>query len=93
MPEDVAVLGVDNDEVICRLCRPTLSTVEPDVERIGSLAAELIDAQLKGRKVSPSYQVPPRRIVERRSTDTVTAAHPAVVDAARLIRSSADISV
>jgi LacI family transcriptional regulator len=93
MPEEVAVLGVDNDEVICRLCRPTLSTVEPDVERIGYLAAELIEAQILGKQVTAAYQVPPRRIVERRSTDTVTAAHPAVVEAARLIRSSAGISV
>ena len=86
MPEEVAVLGVDNDEIICRLCRPTLSTIEPDVERIGYLAAELIAAQLEGTSVDPSYQVPPRRVVERQSADMVVADHPLVVTAARLIR-------
>lgn len=92
-PEEVAVLGVDNDEVICRLCRPTLSTVEPDVEAIGYLAAELIEAQMKRKSVDGSYQVPPRRIVERRSTDTVVASHRDVVTAARLIRSCPGFSV
>lgn len=92
-PEEVAVLGVDNDEVICRLCRPTLSTVEPDVERIGYLAAELIEAQLRRKPVDGSYQVPPRRVIERQSTDTVAANHPAVIKGARMIRDTKNISV
>lgn len=92
LPDEVAVLGVDNDEIICRLCRPTLSSIEPDVERIGYLAAELIAAQLDKKTVSLSHQVPPRRVVERRSTDTVTATHPDVVNAARLIRNQARAS-
>ena len=86
VPEEVAVLGVDNDEIICRLCRPTLSTIEPDVERIGRLAGELIAAQLDGQSVQSSYQVPPRRVVERQSSDIVVADHPLVVNAARRIR-------
>jgi len=86
MPEDVAVLGVDNDQIICRLCRPTLSSIEPDVERIGFLAAQWIADQLDGKPVAPRYLVPPRQIVQRASTDTVVANHSAVVHAARLIR-------
>ncbi len=86
VPEEAAVLGVDNDELICRLCRPTLSTIEPDVEKIGHLAGELMAAQLAGKPVGGSYQVPPRRVMERQSTDMVVADHPVVVNAARLIR-------
>jgi len=95
MPEDVAVLGVDNDEIICRLCRPTLSTIEPDVERIGFLAGELIVAQLEGNPVEPAYQVPPRRVVERQSADTIVAEHPLVAGALRIIRDRgcAEVSV
>ncbi len=52
MPEEVAVLGVDNDKVICRLCRPTLSSIEPDAEKIGRLAAQLIADQLDGIPVA-----------------------------------------
>jgi LacI family transcriptional regulator len=95
VPEEVAVLGVDNDEILCRLCRPTLSTIEPNAEKIGYMAAELIAAQLDGQRVEASYQLPPWRVVQRRSTDTVVADHPDVINAARLIRERgcADASV
>jgi LacI family transcriptional regulator len=95
MPEEVSVLGIDNDEIICRLCRPTLSSIEPDVERIGVLAAELVAAQLEGKTVEQSFQVAPRGVVERGSTDAVVAGDPSVVKAARLIRDAnlAQVSV
>jgi LacI family transcriptional regulator len=86
MPEEVCVLGVDNDEIICRLCRPTLSSIEPDVERIGGLAAQLMAAQLARKPVAAIHHIPPRQVVQRESTDTVAARHPVVVQAARLIR-------
>lgn len=95
VPEEVAVLGIDNDEIICRLCRPTLSTIEPDMEKIGQLAGELIAAKLAGKAVPPHHRVAPRRVVERQSTNMVVAEHPLVVSAARLIRDRdiADVSV
>jgi len=86
MPAEVAVLGVDNDTMICRLCRPTLSSIEPDVEKIGFLAAQWIAAQLAGEPVVARHLVVPRQIVQRQSTDTVGAQHPLVVQAARIIR-------
>ena len=86
MPEEVTILGVDNDQIICRLCRPTLSSIEPDVEKIGFLAAQWIADQLAGKRVPARCLVPPRQDVQRESTDTVVAAHPAVLFAARLIR-------
>lgn len=86
LPEEVAVLGVDDDQIICRLCRPTLSSIEPDVEQIGWLAARLIADQLAGKSVATRYLVPPRQVVQRHSTDTVGSDHPLVVQAARLIR-------
>ena len=93
IPEEVAVLGIDNDEIICRLSRPTLSSIEPDVEKVGFLAASLIASRLAGRAVGRLHRVPPRQIVERQSTDTVVADSPEVVQAARLIRSQTRISV
>ena len=85
-PEEVAVLGVDDDQIICRLCRPTLSSIEPDTEEIGRLAAQLIASQLEGKRVASHHLVPPRNIVHRKSTDTVAASHPLVLQATRLIR-------
>jgi len=93
IPEQVAVLGIDNDEIICRLSRPTLSSIEPDVEMVGFLAASLIASRLAGSPVARRHRLPPRQIVERQSTDTVVADAPEVVAAARLIRSRIGISV
>lgn len=96
VPGEVAVLGIDNDEVICRLCRPTLSSIAQDTERIGRIAAELLADSLDGRPTrGRSHTVAPLRIVERRSTDTVAADHPLVLAAARIIRDefAAGISV
>ena len=89
VPAEVAVLGVDNDEIICRLCRPTLSSVEPDGENIGYAAAESIASLLAGKRIAPRRKIPPRGVIQRASTDTIVADHPLVVSAARLIRSQA----
>ncbi|HEX4085649.1 MAG TPA: DNA-binding transcriptional regulator [Chthoniobacteraceae bacterium] len=93
VPQDVAVLGIDNDEIICRLCRPTLSSVEPDLENIGSIAAQFLDTLLAGGTVPLRHLVAPRHIVQRASTDTVVAESPIVVQAARRIRESDRIEI
>jgi len=95
VPEEVSVMGIDNDGIICRLCRPTLTSIEPDMEGIGRLAAKLMAAMLAGSPVDLIHQIPPRRIIERQSTDTLVAGHPAVVEAAHMIRNriSTGISV
>jgi LacI family transcriptional regulator len=54
VPEDVSIIGIENDELLCNLARPTLSTVQPDARRVGVEAARLLDRLLHGRK-------PPRR--------------------------------
>lgn len=89
VPEEVAVLGVDNDEVICRLCRPTLSSIEPDGEQIGATAAACIADLLAGKTTFNRLRIPPRGVIQRASTDTVVATHPMVVRAVRLIRDQA----
>jgi LacI family transcriptional regulator len=90
VPEEVAVLGIDNDEIICRLCRPTLSSIEPDVERIGFMAGQFMDDLLTGKNVPPRHLVAPRHVVQRASTDTVVADSPIVVKAACYIRDSSN---
>ena len=40
VPDEVAVLGVDNDDVLCNLCEPPLSSIEPNTERLGMEAAQ-----------------------------------------------------
>ena len=48
VPEDVAVLGVDNDDVLCDLSYPTLSSVLPDTRRTGFEAAALLERMIGG---------------------------------------------
>ena len=48
VPDDVAVVGVDNDPVRCTLSDPPLSSVVPDTHRVGYVAAELLTKQMKG---------------------------------------------
>ena len=76
VPEQVAVIGVDNDEVLCDLCDPPLTSIAPDTETIGMQAARLLDqlmGQVRVRKRVPQTSaivVPPRGIMTRGSTDT-----------------------
>ena len=49
VPHQMAVLGVDNDELLCRLTTPQLSSIIPDARGAGQLAAELLDRLLAGR--------------------------------------------
>lgn len=90
MPTDVSVMGVDNDEILCRLCRPTMSSVAPDAEGIGIMAADMLVRILNGEAVeSRMYCHPPLRVVERQSTDITTAQDPVVMAASRVIRDRA----
>jgi LacI family transcriptional regulator len=90
VPEEVAVLGVDNDPVLCELCDPPLSSVIPDTHRTGYLAAELLDRGMAGEDVPPvAYRIPPLGIQTRQSTDVLAIDDKAIADAVRLIRRQA----
>ena len=87
VPEEIAVVGVDNDDVLCSVCDPPLTSVEPDAERLGFEAAALLDRTLRGERPSPvRTAIPPARLVERTSTDVVAIDDPVMVQAIRFIR-------
>ncbi|MDH6304453.1 LacI family transcriptional regulator [Parabacteroides sp. PF5-5] len=70
VPEKVAVLGVDNDEAICTLSGPPLSSINQAVEKGGYETAELIDKMLQNRTWIPEdIVVMPTHIITRQSTD------------------------
>jgi LacI family transcriptional regulator len=90
VPERVAVLGVDNDVVLCELSDPPLSSIDQDLERIGYEAAALLDRLMGGEKPpGDAILVAPLEVVSRHSTDTVAIDDPAVAIALRLIRQHA----
>lgn len=90
VPEGLAVLGVDDDDLICELADPPLSSVVQDTRRIGQRAASLLAAALAGTPVKPAiHEVPPLGVSARRSTDAEAVDDPIVRDAVRLIRERA----
>ena len=88
VPDQVAVLGVDNDELVCELANPPLSSVQPNARRSGYEAAALLARLMGGEKkaVAPTHQVQPVRVVERQSTDVVAVADVKVAAALKFIR-------
>ena len=87
VPAEVAVMGVGNDEVVCRLCNPSLTSVELNTEKIGYQAAVLLERMVHGRR--PPTQpvlVEPRRIVTRASTGTMAINDADVAAAVQFIR-------
>lgn len=69
VPEDVAILGVDNHELRCEYSRTSLSSIDLDYPTLGATAAELLHRKLRGLLVSiPRVLVPPRGAVGRKST-------------------------
>ncbi len=87
VPDDVAILGVSNDELECQLAFPPLSSVAFPSERVGFEAARLLDEMMAGKSVSsePLY-LPPIRIVTRQSTSLFAVDSPVVTAALHYIR-------
>ena len=102
VPQDVAVLGVDNEWILCTHMSPTLSSIQPDFVRSGFLAAECMDRFLRrgaGRaanvSASPRSRVPLRRIspvkgiIGRESTAPSSTTGRMVLKAEEFVRSHA----
>ena len=90
VPEEVAIIGVDNDEILCELSAPPLSSVAPDTLRIGYDAAVLLDQMMAGGKPpAEPILIPPRGIVTRQSTDVLALDDRQLAVGLRFIRDHA----
>ena len=90
VPDDVAVIGIDNDEELCESSVPSLSSVEPDYVRSGTTAAEILNDLMVRRVHKPIRMTyPPLQIVRRESTRRLEKGDKAVSDALELIRREA----
>ena len=91
VPDEVAVIGVDNDPHLCNLCSPPLPSIDVHPSRIGYTAAELLDRAMRGKRVSsePVLLGPPRGVAARQSTDMLSVEDPEVAAAIRYIREHA----
>jgi len=90
VPEEVAVVGVDDDQMICELCEPPLSSVATNATTVGFRAAELLDQMMAGETTFESVtQLTPIGITVRQSTDVVAISDRDVAAAITYIRENA----
>jgi len=90
VPDDVAVIGIDNDEMLCDLADPPLSSVALDTEQAGYEAAALLDGLMSGRITSARrILAEPMYVVARRSTDVLVLDDREVAAALRFIHDNA----
>jgi LacI family transcriptional regulator len=89
VPEQISVLGVDNDPAICDLGPVALSSIPQNFMRMGFEAARMLDGLMaKRRKPRGPVWIPPREVVVRRSTDFIAAANPHVAAGLRFIHAA-----
>lgn len=92
VPEDVAVIGVDNDEEMCRLADPPLSSVRDDARKVGFEAARLLDKLMtdpRRRRENFPILIPPLGIAVRQSTEVTAVDDRLIAEAMRCIRAQA----
>lgn len=90
VPDDAAVLGVDNDELLCELSAPPLTSVIPNTLRTGYEAAALLDRLMAGDRVAADpHLIAPLGIEVRQSTDVLAMDDRDVAAAVRFIREHA----
>lgn len=89
VPEEVAVIGVDNYDVLCELATPPLSSIEQNTREITRRAASILDQMMDGDPPPKSEWIKPVRVVTRLSSDVLAIEDADVAHAVRFIREHA----
>lgn len=90
VPDQVAVLGCENDEYACNLSIPPLSSIDLNSEQVGYEAAALLDRLMAGKCTAKCLpEITPLDVVTRESTDVLATSREEVVRALRFIRQHA----
>lgn len=90
VPDHVAILGVDNDEILCSLTYPPLSSIAVPQEPAGAYALEILGYLLRGRPLPKLKLLEPLGVVTRQSTDLFATDDPDLAMALRFISERAD---
>lgn len=91
VPDEVSVVGVGNDRYLCEMSAPYLSSADLNGLQVGQRAAETMQALLSGQPpISHEILIPPGRIIERQSSNTVATADPLVRTAIAQIMAGLD---
>lgn len=92
VPDHVAILGVNNDDLLCEGAWPPVSSIEADYTRVGYAAARMLERLLAGEELAPAerhVRLPPLNVVQRQSTSVLAIANADLADAVRFIREHA----
>ena len=91
VPEEIAILGMDNDQFFCETASPQLSSVDPNTPLMGYEAAKRLDNLLHGRPLLQTrIRIPPAFVATRQTTDIVAVNDPLVARILNHIRENAD---
>ena len=87
--EDIAILGVDDDDLLCSISDPTISSIQMDVENGGYMTCKLLHQQLMSRDRRPfNVSISPLGIKERNSTSALNIVDPHVLKIVKTIDNS-----
>ena len=90
VPDDVAVVSVDNDPVLCEVASPPLSSLDQNVQKLGFEAAAMLTRMMGGEKIANgNYFIEPGQVVVRQSSDVVAVPDARVAKAIRFVRENA----
>lgn len=90
VPDEVAVIGVDNDDILCDLADPPMSSVIPNTYRTGYEAAALLARMMAGESVkAEAHLIAPLGVATRQSTDVLAIDDRNIAAAVRFIREHA----
>lgn len=87
VPDQIAILGVDNNEIDCNLTTPSLSSISYNSQKAGLQAAEILNKLIDGKKISQKkILISPVEVINRMSTDIFAIADSDVLEAIKFIK-------
>lgn len=89
VPEDLAIIAGDHDELMASISDPPVSCIDHNPIQVGYQAAATLDRLMRGEMVPPVQLVEPSGIIARQSTDTLAIEDPELAKAIRFIRENA----
>ncbi|NQZ57849.1 MAG: DNA-binding transcriptional regulator [Lentisphaeraceae bacterium] len=93
VPEELAVIGVDNDEMSCDLAIPPLTSINQGSDKLGYETACMLDVMMNGEEVASSYAIQAQGLIVRQSTDVLAIEDPLLKQALAFISQEAGNSI
>jgi LacI family transcriptional regulator len=86
VPEEIAVLSAENDDMACECCPIPLSSIDCNLEEVGYQGAAMLDRLMDGGAMPPPLRIPPKGIVDRKSSDIPAIANVKAAMAVNFMR-------